>query len=90
MAAPYTAATQHKEYTVNPGNTRQDLGLGHQEHPLIGRLVLDSVTGRMGILRAVAPEDNGHGQWTVRGWLAPPAGGREWTAPVDRITEAKQ
>lgn len=71
----------------------QDLGLGHQAHPLLGRRVVDH-TGRTGVLRAIAPEQvtglGGRPRTVMRAWLAPEAGGREWTAPVDRIEEARR
>lgn len=75
---------------------RKDLGtgLGHQEHPLLGRLVVDTATGRTGVLRAIAPEQiegpGGRARSVTRAWCAPAGGGREWTVPPDRIAEAKR
>ncbi|WP_372412046.1 hypothetical protein [Streptomyces luteireticuli] len=75
-------------------SAQQDLGLGHQAHPLLGRLVVDTATDRTGVLRAVAPEQvegpGGRSRMVTRAWLAPEHGGREWTAPVDRITAANR
>lgn len=34
-------------------------GLGHQAHPWIGREVVDTVSGRFGLLRAVCPDPDG-------------------------------
>ncbi|GAA0379900.1 hypothetical protein [Streptomyces blastmyceticus] len=71
----------------------QDLGLGHREHPLLGRLIVDTATGRTGILRAIAPEqvEGIRGSRMVtRAWCAPVGGGLEWTVSPDRIAEAKR
>ncbi|MEU1312568.1 hypothetical protein ABZ419_27265 [Streptomyces cinnamoneus] len=75
-------------------SAREDLGLGHQAHPLLGHRVVDTATDRTGVLRAIAPEQvtgpGGRSRMVTRAWLAPVDGGREWTAPVDRIVEAKR
>ena len=77
-----------------------DLGLGHRAHPLLGRLVVDTATGRSGILRAICPEpDTRHayadpvprpGSGQPVAWIAPLGGGREWTAAPDAVAEAAQ
>lgn len=64
-------------------------GLGHYEHPWLGREVVDTATGRRGILRAVAPEadevrlEPGVALARLKGkpvaWLQPVGGGVEWT-----------
>ncbi|MEU9111842.1 hypothetical protein AB0D04_08640 [Streptomyces sp. NPDC048483] len=72
------------------------LGLGHCKHPLLGRAVLDTATGRVGVLRAIAPEPNGVQFVPSRGlleappvaWLAPEGGGTEWTTDPDEIEAA--
>ncbi|MFD1828364.1 hypothetical protein ACFSJS_01640 [Streptomyces desertarenae] len=76
----------------------REVGLGHREHPLLGRTVLDTATGRTGVLRAVCPEPDGCRAWTgpvLRpgggppvAWLAPVGGGVEWTTALDAIREA--
>jgi hypothetical protein len=65
-----------------------ELGLGHVAHPWLGREVLDTASGKTGILRAVAPEPNdlarrGYLPVAPEGdpvaWLSPLGGGVEWT-----------
>ncbi|MCR8573592.1 hypothetical protein [Streptomyces sp. Isolate_219] len=78
--------------------TSQDLGLGHWDHPLLGRRVVDHAHGdRIGVLRAIAPDskDNGYNLVVMVpdtppvAWLSPPAGGREWTTALDAIEAAR-
>lgn len=57
----------------------ENLGLMHRTHPWIGREVEDAVTGRRGVLRAVAPD--GKNPRPVA-WLWPVGGGREWTTEL--------
>nr|WP_155073258.1 hypothetical protein [Streptomyces taklimakanensis] len=71
--------------------------MGHREHPLLGRTVLDTATGRTGILRAVCPEPDSAtvcvapalrpGSGPPVAWLAPVGGGVEWTTELDAIRE---
>ncbi|MFJ5593218.1 hypothetical protein ACIQCG_26140 [Streptomyces noursei] len=77
--------------------SRQPLGLGHWEHPLLGRLVVDHAHGdRQGVFRALAPEvkDNDLGpvlkipHTPPVAWLAPENGGLEWTTDLDAIEAA--
>jgi hypothetical protein len=73
-------------------------GMGHQEHPLLGHHVIDTETGRTGILRAICPEPGGGGDYmnallrpprkSPKAWLAPIGGGREWTTAPSAIQEA--
>ncbi|MEU7178845.1 MULTISPECIES: hypothetical protein [Streptomyces] len=74
------------------------LGLGHQSHPLIGRLVVDHAhDDRVGVLRAIAPDskDNRYGLVIMVpnappvAWLAPEGGGLEWTTSPDAIEAAR-
>ncbi|MCW8383953.1 hypothetical protein [Streptomyces justiciae] len=66
----------------------EPLGLMHRSHQWLGRKVTDTASGRVGILRAIAPDESGR----MRAWLAPVGGGREWTtapgalAHPERIT----
>lgn len=71
--------------------------LGHHEHPLLGHPVIDTATGRVGILRAICPEQvqvSSHTAFPVSArsfmaaWLAPIGGGREWTTAPSAIQEA--
>lgn len=76
----------------------RSLGLGHQDHPLIAHRVIDSASGRTGILRAICPEPDSamtymnavahRGAGRPVAWLAPIGGGREWTTTPDAIQEA--
>ncbi|MFC9484601.1 hypothetical protein ACFTZM_00790 [Streptomyces hydrogenans] len=50
----------------------------HQKHRWIGREVEDTVTGRRGILTAVAP-DGADPLARPLAWLRPLGGGTEWT-----------
>jgi hypothetical protein len=82
-----------------PASDNAQLGLGHRSHPLLGKPVVDTVSGRHGILRAVAPTmtmgvrgvfepSQSHiSKFPVAAWLAPHGGGREWTTGVDAIEE---
>ncbi|WP_243762187.1 hypothetical protein [Streptomyces sp. Tu 3180] len=54
----------------------------HERHRLLGRLVRDTVSGRTGVLRAVAPD--GDAPKPVA-WLIPRGGGIEWTTPLRAI-----
>ncbi|MGA5270165.1 hypothetical protein [Streptomyces lydicamycinicus] len=74
------------------------LGLGHVEHPLLGHLVVDHAHGdRRGILRALAPDVKGNNLAPVLrvpdtppvAWLAPEAGGLEWTTDPSAIEAVK-
>ncbi|MGO4419265.1 hypothetical protein AB4Z54_11065 [Streptomyces sp. MCAF7] len=57
-----------------------DLGLMHRKHRWLGRVVTDTVTGRRGILRAVAPD--GTNPRPVA-WMWPAeGGGLEWTTDL--------
>jgi hypothetical protein len=76
----------------------QPLGLGHLSHPLLGHRVIDHAhDDRIGILRAVAPDAGANAPGLVIGipdtppvaWLAPVAGGVEWTTDPDAIEAAK-
>ncbi|MFF8369281.1 hypothetical protein ACF05W_10610 [Streptomyces lydicus] len=72
----------------------RDLGLGHIEHPLLNRLVVDHAhDDRIGVLRALAPDskDNTFGLVLMVpntppvAWLRPEGGGQEWTTDPDAI-----
>lgn len=75
----------------------REIGLGHRDHPLLGRTVLDTATGRTGVLRAVCPEPDGTavctgsafrpGSGPPVAWLAPVGGGVEWTTEPEAIRE---
>ncbi len=75
----------------------RETGLGHREHPLLGRTVVDTATGRTGILRAVCPEPDCCRAWADPvprpgsdppvAWLAPVGGGVEWTTALDAVRE---
>ncbi|MET8566153.1 hypothetical protein ABZV75_38430 [Streptomyces flaveolus] len=56
----------------------------HRRHPWIGRAVLDTATGRRGVLRAVAPLPDGT---RPVAWLRPAGGGREWTTSLGALTD---
>ncbi|MEV6318973.1 hypothetical protein [Streptomyces sp. NPDC051776] len=56
--------------------TGAHLGLLHRDPPWIGRGVADTVSGRRGILRAIA-SDVDHPRPVA--WLRPRRGGTEWT-----------
>ncbi|WP_255956066.1 hypothetical protein [Streptomyces odontomachi] len=70
--------------------------LYHQEHPLLGHRVVDTLNGRIGILRAICPEPADSGasrkvqplKRTPMAWLAPIGGGREWTTAPTAIEKA--
>lgn len=75
----------------------QPLGLGHFDHPLLNRLVIDHAHGdRIGVLRAIAPDVDGPDVGPVLripdtapvAWLAPKGGGREWSTNPDAIEAA--
>ncbi|QKV91909.1 hypothetical protein HUT19_09260 [Streptomyces sp. NA02950] len=74
------------------------LGLCHQSHPLLGHLVVDHAhDGRVGVLRAIAPDltDNRYRLVVMNpdappvAWLAPEGGGLEWTTSPDAIEAAR-
>ncbi|MFE0377767.1 hypothetical protein ACFW1M_19750 [Streptomyces inhibens] len=78
--------------------TTQPLGLGHWDHPLLGRRVIDRAHGgRSGVLRAIAPDvqDNNPGlmlqvpRTPPVAWLSPEGGGVEWTTAPDAIEAAE-
>ncbi|ARH92633.1 hypothetical protein [Streptomyces sp. MOE7] len=80
---------------ARPPSSR-DLGLGHRDHPLLGRRVVDHGHGdRIGVLRAIAPDAKDNPFDLVVAvpdtppvaWLAPPGGGREWTTAPEAIEE---
>lgn len=75
------------------GFAGRDLGLLHETHPLLGRLVVDAGTGRVGVLRAVVrdvPARDGRRRGVVRrAWLRPEGGGVEWTADPAAIREVR-
>ncbi|MEU1266692.1 hypothetical protein ABZ473_32440 [Streptomyces cellulosae] len=48
----------------------------HKPHRLIGRLVRDTLSGRIGVLRAIAPDGD---TTEPAAWLIPEGGGTEWT-----------
>ncbi|MFE9356359.1 hypothetical protein [Streptomyces olivaceoviridis] len=58
----------------------------HRRHPWIGRAVLDTATGRRGILRAVAPLPNSNSTRPVA-WPRPAGGGREWTTSLGALSD---
>ncbi|MGW7385323.1 hypothetical protein [Streptomyces sp. NPDC054794] len=60
----------------------KDLGLEHHDHGLLGRRVLDTATGRIGVLQAIAPD--GTSPKPVA-WLRPEDGGIEWTTATGSI-----
>lgn len=80
------------ERTMGPG---RDLGLGHRDHPLLGHTVVDTATGRIGILRAICPEPTDSeaylkaalkpGDGPLRAWMSPLGGGPEWTTDLAAI-----
>lgn len=74
----------------------RQLGLGHRAHPWLGRQVVDREHGgRVGVLRAVAPDVDVIRTGPVIqvprtppvAWLAPLRGGCEWTTSLDAIEE---
>jgi hypothetical protein len=68
------------------------LGLNHETHPLIGRIVRDTGRGLEGVLRAVTrePVTTGRGEpgMVRKAWIAPRRGGLEWDTPVELIVAA--
>lgn len=77
--------------------TARDMGMGHLTHPWLNRLVVDTEhSGRLGVLRAVAPDvDDIRTEPLIQvpgtppvAWLAPEHGGREWTTSLAAIEEA--
>ncbi|MER6847034.1 hypothetical protein AB0A81_26500 [Streptomyces flaveolus] len=54
----------------------------HHTHPLLGRPVLDTASGRTGVLQAIAPD--GDTPQPVA-WLRPEGGGTEWTTSLRAI-----
>lgn len=54
----------------------------HEPHRLIGRLVRDTLSGRIGLLRAIAPDGDAP---EPAAWLIPEGGGTEWTTPPQSI-----
>jgi hypothetical protein len=61
------------------------LGLGHESHPLLGTLVVDTASGRVGILRAIVQDDPRRRAGLRRAWLRPEGGGVEWTTDPDAV-----
>lgn len=57
----------------------------HHTHPLLGRLVRDTASGRSGVLQAIAPD--GDTPQPVA-WLRPPGGGTEWTTSLRALIPA--
>ncbi|MFW6690877.1 hypothetical protein [Streptomyces sp. MAR4 CNX-425] len=80
-------------------SSRLGLGLGHERHPLLGKLVLDRTSGRTGVLRAICPEPETRSAWSApaprqtagprMAWLVPVGGGVEWTTAPEAIEEAR-
>jgi hypothetical protein len=74
----------------------QPLGLGHWKHPLLGRRVIDHAhDDRIGVLRAIAPDAKAGTRLIIGipdtppvAWLAPVAGGVEWTTETEAIEAA--
>ncbi|MFE1348501.1 hypothetical protein [Streptomyces sp. NPDC058757] len=64
--------------------TRPDRSFLHHPHPWLGCEVEDTTTGRRGILRAIAPEDDAP---YPKAWLLPAGGGTEWTTDVSALAE---
>jgi hypothetical protein len=65
----------------------------HHLHPLLGKPVVDTKTGRVGILRAVCPETfdpAAHRHGPLRAWLIPVGGGQEWTTEPDAVEAVPQ
>lgn len=56
----------------------------HQKHRWLGREVEDTVTGRRGVLTAVAP-DAADPRARPLAWLRPLGGGTEWTTPPSAL-----
>ncbi|REK91109.1 hypothetical protein DY245_06585 [Streptomyces inhibens] len=78
--------------------TPVSLGLGHYEHPLLGRLVVDHAhDDRIGVLRAIAPDVGGPNVKPMLripdtppvAWLVPEGGGVEWSTNPDAIEAAQ-
>ncbi|WP_431776489.1 hypothetical protein [Streptomyces cucumeris] len=57
----------------------------HRDHPWIGRDVEDTVTGKRGTLRAIAPEGDKRPQ--IVAWLQPHGGGTEWTTDPGALAD---
>ncbi|WP_258563042.1 hypothetical protein [Streptomyces phytophilus] len=76
----------------------KNLGMGHQAHPWLGRLVIDTEhDGQVGVLRAVAPDVDDIRLEVITpphtppvAWLAPQGGGVEWTTSLTAIEAATQ
>lgn len=69
-------------------NIGRDLGLGHEEHPLLGHRVRDIASGTEGELMAVVLEEvatHTGPRWTRRAYIRPKAGGRELPTALDNI-----
>ncbi|MET9324997.1 hypothetical protein ABZX75_33370 [Streptomyces sp. NPDC003038] len=64
-------------------------GDGHEEHPLLGRLVRDIPSGTEGRLMAVVREElpthTGTPRFTRRAYIRPTVGGVEIATAVDNI-----
>ncbi|MFD4392621.1 hypothetical protein [Streptomyces sp. NPDC058495] len=60
------------------------MSLLHCPHRWLGRDVEDTMTGRRGILRAVAPEGDDP---SPKAWLLPAGGGTEWTTDVSALAD---
>ncbi|MFH9229075.1 hypothetical protein ACH4NT_34375 [Streptomyces lydicus] len=70
----------------------KDLGLGHEDHPLLGCEVIDhDHDGIRGVLRAYAPAVDkvtlvpSAPSGKPVAWLAPVKGGLEWTTDLNSI-----
>ncbi|MHA4817164.1 hypothetical protein ACXZ65_22705 [Streptomyces aculeolatus] len=72
----------------------RQLGFGHRAHPWLGRRVVDKEHhGRIGVLRAVAPDvDDIRTEPLIPlpgtppvAWLSPVRGGCEWTTSLSAI-----
>ncbi|MFG2489126.1 MULTISPECIES: hypothetical protein [Streptomyces] len=69
-------------------NTGRDLGLGHEEHPLLGHRVRDIASGTEGEPMAVVREEvatHTGPRWTRRAYIRPEAGGRELPTALGNI-----
>ncbi|MGW1771257.1 hypothetical protein [Streptomyces sp. NPDC002104] len=67
-------------------------GDGHERHPLLGRLVRDTVSGTEGLLMAVVREElptyTGTPRMTRRAYIRPMSGGCELPAALADIEAA--
>lgn len=64
----------------------KDLGLLHLSHHWLGQMVTDTMTGRRGELRAIAPDL----EEEPVAWLRPVGGGREWTTALEALANPER